>query len=93
MGRLNVRVTPRGGRDEIAGVEMVDGASVVRVRVAAAPVDGRANEALVRLLADALEVPRGRVRVVAGMTSRRKQVEVEGVSAEDLVMRLRRVVP
>lgn len=86
-------MTPRGGRDEVTGVEAgSDDAPTVRVRVAAAPVDGRANEALERLLANALEVPRSRVRVVSGMTSRRKQVEVEGVGVEDLLMRLQRAI-
>jgi uncharacterized protein len=58
----------------------VDG--VLRVRVAAAPVDGAANEALLRLLADELGVPRRDVRLVAGATSRGKLVAVDGVGAE-----------
>lgn len=91
MGRLNVRVTPRAGRDEIGRVELGDdGAAVVRARVAAAPADGRANDALEKLLASALGVPRSSVRVVVGMASRRKQVEVNGVSAEAALERLAR---
>ncbi len=75
----------------MVGVELgPDGASVVRVRVAAAPVDGKANEALERLLASALEVPRSSVRVVVGLTSRRKQVEVDGVSEAEALERLGR---
>jgi uncharacterized protein YggU (UPF0235/DUF167 family) len=49
--------------------------------VAAAPVDGAANEALTRLVAAALGVPNGRVRLVSGATNRRKVLEVEGVDA------------
>lgn len=72
--RLSVRLTPRGGRDRVEGVR--DG--VLLVRVAAPPVDGAANEALVRLLARELEVPSGSVRLVGGAASRHKVVEVIG---------------
>lgn len=82
MARLTVVLTPRGGRDAIIGLESpAEGAAgtlVVRARVAAPPIDGRANTALERLLAAALDVPPSRVRVVAGRTSRRKQVEARG---------------
>ena len=70
--RFSVRLTPRGGQDRVDGV--VDG--VLRVRVAAPPVDGAANEALVRLLAAELGVARSAVRVVAGAASRTKTIEV-----------------
>jgi uncharacterized protein YggU (UPF0235/DUF167 family) len=66
---------PRGGADRVDGV--IDG--VLRVRVAAPPVDGAANDALTRLIADALAVPRGRVRLVSGASNRRKRLEIEGV--------------
>jgi uncharacterized protein YggU (UPF0235/DUF167 family) len=72
--RFAVRLTPRGGRDAVDGVGE-DG--VLRVRVAAPPVDGAANEALCRLLARALGVAPGSVRVVAGARGRRKVVEAE----------------
>jgi uncharacterized protein len=77
--RFRVRVTPRGGADRVDGV--VDG--VLRARVAAAPVDGAANEALCRLLARELGVPRSGVRVAAGATARVKTVEVDGVGEDD----------
>jgi len=77
--RLSVRLTPRGGADRIDGIR--DG--VLCVRVAAPPVDGAANDALVRLLADELHVPRGAVRLVAGATARTKVVEIEG--ADDAI--------
>jgi len=76
--RFAVRLTPRGGRDAIDGVGD-DG--VLRVRVAAPPVDGAANEALCRLLARALGVAPGAVRVVAGAGGRRKVVEAEADQA------------
>ncbi len=56
---------------------MTDG--TLRVRVAAPPVDGAANDALVRLIAGELDLPRSRVRLVGGATNRRKTVEVTGV--------------
>ena len=68
-------MTPRGGADRIDGVQ--DG--VLRARVAAAPVDGAANEALCRLIAAAVGVANRQVRVVSGATNRAKVVEVDGV--------------
>jgi uncharacterized protein YggU (UPF0235/DUF167 family) len=54
------------------------------VRVAAAPVDGAANASLERLLAEALGLARGRVRLVSGATNRRKVIEIEGIGPADL---------
>jgi len=82
--RFRVRLTPRGGRDVIGAVE----GETVRVRVAAAPVGGEANEALVRLLARRLRVGRRAVRIVRGATSAQKVVEVDGVSTADALRRL-----
>ena len=76
-----MRVTPRGGRDVIDGWTD-DG--TLRVRVAAAPSDGKANEAVARLLARAAGVPISRVRIVSGASSRTKLVELHGVTAEQL---------
>ena len=81
---LRVRVTPRGGRDALAGWQ--DG--VLRVRLVAPPVEGRANEALVRFLAKTLGLPLRDVRLVGGETSREKRLVIEGVGAEELRARL-----
>ncbi len=81
--RIVVRLTPRAGADRVDGV--VDG--VLRVRVAAPPVDGAANEALVRLLARELGVARREVRVVAGEAARVKQIMVDGLAPEVLADR------
>jgi len=82
--RLRVRLTPRAARDEIAGWQ--DG--LLRVRVAAPPVAGRANAALERLLAKALGVPRWSVCVVAGARGREKTVAVDGLTEAEALRRL-----
>lgn len=74
---FSVRVQPRASRDEIAG-EWQDG---LKIRLAAPPVDDRANEALRRLLAARLKVPVTAVRIAAGERSRTKRVEIRGVTA------------
>jgi uncharacterized protein (TIGR00251 family) len=81
--RFAVRLTPRAARDDVDGV--VDG--VLRVRVTAPPVDGAANVALLRLLADRLGVPRRDLRIVSGDSARQKVVAVDGVAAEAIVAR------
>lgn len=61
----------------------------VKVRLAAPPVDGAANAALVEFVAERLGLAKSRVRIVSGQTSRRKVVEVDGVSAEQLAAALK----
>jgi uncharacterized protein (TIGR00251 family) len=76
---MALRVTPRGGRDHIDGFEtLADGRTVLKVRVRAVAEGGQANRAVTELLASALGVPKGRVRILSGATSRLKQVAVEG---------------
>lgn len=81
---LRVRLTPRAARSRIDGWD----GDLLRVRVAAPPVEGKANDALLRLLAKALDVPPSRLRLVKGRTSREKVIAVEGVSQEDVRTRL-----
>jgi hypothetical protein len=74
-----LRVTPRGGRDDIDGVEtLANGRSVVKVRVRAIAEGGEANRAVMELLAKALKVPKNKVRLLSGATSRLKQIAVDG---------------
>jgi uncharacterized protein YggU (UPF0235/DUF167 family) len=76
---IAVRLTPRGGRDAIEGVEtLADGRSVLKARVRAAPEKGAANAALETLIAKLLGVPKTAVAVTAGATSRLKGVRVQG---------------
>jgi uncharacterized protein len=78
---FSVRVVPRASRTEILGEH--DGA--LKVRLAAPPVDGAANEALVRILAQAFNTPRDAISIVAGKSSKVKRVAVRGVSSEALL--------
>src|ERR671928_1997493 len=84
--RFPVRVQPRAARSEIIGIR----GDALKVRVAAPPVDGAANAALVELLAAALGIPRRNVRVVAGASSRSKIVEIQHGDVEN-IRRLARV--
>src|SRR5436305_3489530 len=78
-----LRVTPRGGRDAIDGIEtLANGRTVVKVRVRTIAEGGEANRAVVALLADALAVPRSKVRILSGPTSRLKQIAVDGDPAK-----------
>ncbi|MFV2064023.1 MAG: DUF167 domain-containing protein [Chloroflexota bacterium] len=79
-----VRVTPRSSRDAIEGVGP-DG--VLRVRVTAAPSDGAANRAVLKLMASALGVPKSRVGLADGSTSRTKRLRVDGVDKEAILAR------
>jgi uncharacterized protein (TIGR00251 family) len=74
-----LRVTPRGGRDEIDGLEtLANGRTVIKVRVRAIADGGEANRAVMQLLAKALDVPKARLRILSGATSRLKQIAVDG---------------
>ncbi len=77
--KLRVRVTPRGGRDAVQGIGAdADEAPHLKLRVAAAPVDGDANDAVEKLLAKWLGVPKTSVEVVGGQTLRLKTVRIDG---------------
>lgn len=78
--QIEVRLTPRSGRDELVGFD----GRTLRARVSAPPVDGRANRALCRLIAKRAGVPQSRVSVVRGDRARVKLVRVEGVGAAEL---------
>jgi len=80
---VSLRVTPRGGRDDIDGIEtLADGRNVVKMRVRAVAEGGEANRAVTELLARALGVPKSSVRLLSGATSRLKQVAVDGDAAK-----------
>jgi uncharacterized protein (TIGR00251 family) len=74
--RFTVRVQPRAPRSKVDGVH----AGALRVRLAAPPVDGAANEELIALLAEQLRVPKRAISIVSGGTSRTKLIQIEGVT-------------
>lgn len=76
---LNVRLTPKGGRDSIDGIDLLtDGRSVLKVRVRAAPSEGAANDALLRLIAKMAGIPLRNVTLTAGATARIKRLAISG---------------
>jgi uncharacterized protein (TIGR00251 family) len=86
---LHVRVTPRAGRDAVTRFE--DG--VLHVRVAAPPADGAANKALLEVVAGALAVPRSKVRIRSGASSRQKTLEIDGLDGNEVAARLCALAP
>ena len=83
---VTVRLTPKGGRDAVDGIETLsDGSAVLKVRVRAIPSDGAANAALGRVLAKALSVPPRDVEIISGLTSRIKRVKISGDAATLIV--------
>jgi uncharacterized protein len=84
LPRITITVSPGAARTELVG-RHGDG---WKVRLAAPAEGGRANQALVQLLADALALPRDRVRIASGHASRRKLVEVDGLDEGEIERRL-----
>ncbi len=81
---LDIRVIPRAGRSGFAGLR--DG--VLIAKLAAAPVDGAANDALIELLASTLKIPKRDITIVAGERSRSKRVRVAGMDRAQVLSRL-----
>ena len=76
---LVVRLTPKGGRDAIDGIETLsDGRAVLKARVQAAPSEGEANAALIKLIAKAVGIPPRDVTLVTGATARIKRLVISG---------------
>ena len=89
--RFYVRLTPKGGRDAIEGWSTdTAGKQVLKARVSAPPEDGKANAALIALIARALDVKKASIKIVSGESSRMKLIEVSG--DETLAGRLKRIV-
>lgn len=85
---LDVHVQPGGSRDEVVGRH----GDALKVKVSAPPEGGRANAAVCRLLADAFAVPKSSVAVIAGTTSRRKRVRLDGLDPDAAAVRLERLL-
>ena len=77
--RFAVRLTPKGGRDAIEGwMQSSDGATFLKASVAAVPESGKANAALISLLAKSLAVARSRIAIVNGVSARLKTLQIAG---------------
>ncbi len=76
---LHIRLTPKGGRDAIDGIEPLSNSqSVLKVRVRAVPEDGKANKALIKLIADTLDCAASSIEIVSGATARIKTLKIVG---------------
>jgi uncharacterized protein (TIGR00251 family) len=77
---VSVRVHPGARKNGVGGIH----AGAVKISLTTPPVDGRANEALIAFVAEMLRIPRGRVNLVSGMTSRTKVLRITGKSAAEV---------
>jgi uncharacterized protein (TIGR00251 family) len=85
---LHVHVQPGAGRSAVVGRH----GEALKIRVAVPPVEGRANDAAIALLAEAMEVPARDVTLASGERSRVKRVRIQGVTAEEVEVQLRLVL-
>lgn len=81
---LPVAITPRAGRDAVVGWQ----AGALKVRLKAPPVEGRANAALIGLLAKTLGLKKNQIEIAAGRTGRHKKVRLQGLTRDELLSRL-----
>jgi uncharacterized protein len=81
---IRVKVTPRSSKNRIAGKEK----GFYRVKVTSAPVEGKANDALIALLAEELDVPKRHIEIVSGKNARLKSVRICGLSHETVALLL-----
>ena len=86
---LAIRVHPGAKRKKVTGIQ----AGAIKIAFTAPPVDGKANEALIAFLAEALRLPRGRIDIVAGVASRTKTIRITGESAAEVAAALSPVEP
>jgi uncharacterized protein (TIGR00251 family) len=75
-----VRIVPRASRSEFVGEQ----SGALRVRIAAAPVEGAANQELIKLLAKSFKLPKNAVQIISGLTSKSKLVRIQGADATSL---------
>ena len=85
--KLRLKVKPNSKEERILGFDAND---VLSISVKAPPVEGKANRAVIRLLSSVMGIPKSKVKVVSGLRSRLKVVEIEGVSLEEIKERLAR---
>jgi uncharacterized protein (TIGR00251 family) len=78
--RIRVKVLPRSSRNQVIGKE----GDVFKVKLTSPPVEGKANKALIELLAKRLRIAKGRIEIISGKSSRLKTVRISGLSLEDI---------
>jgi uncharacterized protein (TIGR00251 family) len=81
---LPVRAMPRASKNEIQGLH----GDALKVRLQAPPVEGKANQALIRFLSEALNIPRSQLSIASGETGRNKAVLITGITKQQLIERL-----
>jgi uncharacterized protein len=81
---IRVKITPRSSRNQIAGKER----DFYKVKVTSAPVEGKANDALIELLAEELDVPKREIEIVSGKTGRLKTIRIRGLTAGEIAQAL-----
>lgn len=81
---FQIRVVPRAARSGVAGIQ----GDTLKLRITAPPVEGKANEECIRLLAETLGVKKGQVTIISGHASRTKTVAVGGVNAAEIAARI-----
>ena len=82
---MPVRAVPRASKNELQGIH----GDALKVRLQAPPIEGKANQALIRFLSETLEVPRSQISVASGETGRNKSVLFNGISRAELINRLK----
>lgn len=89
--RLSVRLTPNGGRDALEKIEAgSEGDMVLKARVSAVPENGKANKALIALIAKSLRVPKTSISLISGDTARKKILRIDA-DPEDLILKLEKL--
>ena len=81
---ITVRAVPNAPQNQVVGIQ----GDAIKIRLKAPPVDGKANEVLVRFLSEILGLPRKQISLTAGSTSRNKSVRITGLALPDLTARL-----
>ena len=81
---IRVKLLPKSSRNQVVGRE----GDLFKVKVVAPPVEGKANKALVALLAAKLRVPKGAIEIISGKSSRLKSIRIDGLSEEEITRKM-----
>ncbi len=89
MALIKVKVKPQASATKFKGILDLNGGKILKIDVAAPPEKGKANEELIKFLAKKLKVQKGEIAIKSGATSREKQLEINGLSFEKIIERLK----